>query len=240
MMNTVSAQIPTDDEEITEFREVPLTNARIEFDHTEFDFGSITKGASVAHSFWFTNNGSDTLIITKIKPTCGCTITKTGGIIAAPGQRNYVDVIFNSGKFNGRVTKDIKIDTNDKLNPYMDIRFKSNINNPLMPFEFTPYQADFKNLPIGKSETFKITITNNDTTLSELIIVDQPDKNFVKVGLDKAALKPGESTTIKFTTSEKIAAGSYVSSVTIEAKNKPNSRFSIPISLIAGESTPTK
>ena len=49
--------------------EIKLTNARLTFDNTTFNFGSIPKGAKVIHNFWFKNTGSDTLIISRVKPT---------------------------------------------------------------------------------------------------------------------------------------------------------------------------
>ena len=47
--------------------DIPLTNARIAFEHTTFDFGSVPPGARVTHHFPVSNNGPDTLIISKIK-----------------------------------------------------------------------------------------------------------------------------------------------------------------------------
>ena len=102
---TVFGQIEKTDDEATEFRKVPLTDARIKFDDTEFDFGSIVKGSSVPHSFWFTNEGTDTLIITKVKPTCGCTIASGEGLVVPPGGKASIDVVFNSSRFNGKITK---------------------------------------------------------------------------------------------------------------------------------------
>jgi hypothetical protein len=235
LVNLAWGQVEQGDDEQTDFRKVPLTNARIEFDRTVFDFGSINKGASVAHAYWFANNGTDTLVITKIKPTCGCTITKTGGIVAAPGERNYIDVIFNSGKFNGRVTKVVKVETNDKLDPYMDIRFKATVNNPLLKFDYTPFEAVFKDVKPDKAVTFKIKITNKDSTESKLVIADKPAKDFIDSKLDKAMLTPGESTNLILTLSKDVEPGSYVSSITLEAEGKQNSRFTIPISLTIGD-----
>lgn len=239
--NLAFAQVEREESEEMEFREVPLSDkARIEFDHTVFDFGSINKGASVAHSYWFTNTGTDTLVITKIKPTCGCTVTKTGGIKAAPGERAYIDIIFNSGKFNGRVTKSINVETNDKLNPYMDIRFKSTINDPLLTFDFIPFQADFKDVPSGKVGKFKISITNKDSLESNLIIVDKPAESFIKTKLSKNTLEPGGTATLEFVLSDKIAPGEYLSSISLEAEGKKHSRFTIPISLNVTEESASK
>jgi hypothetical protein len=47
--------------------DIPLTNARIAFEHTSFDFGSVPPGAKVTHHFPVRNDGPDTLIISQIK-----------------------------------------------------------------------------------------------------------------------------------------------------------------------------
>ncbi|MCP4581265.1 MAG: DUF1573 domain-containing protein [candidate division Zixibacteria bacterium] len=238
--SSILAQIEKPDDEETEFRKIPLCNARIEFEHTTFDFGSIAKGSSVTHSYWFDNNGSDTLVITKIKPTCGCTSTKTGGIVVPPGERSNIDIIFNSGKFNGKVTKAIKIECNDSVNPYMDIRFKALINNPLLTLEYTPLQADFKTIPVGASKTFTISITNVDSSESRLVLIDKPAKEFIKTKLKKDKIKPGETAEIEFTIAKDLEPGPYLSSVTFEADGKDNSRITIPILASIGEETALK
>jgi hypothetical protein len=49
--------------------EIELTNARLTFENTTYNFGSIPKGAKVTHNFWFENTGSDTLVINRVRPT---------------------------------------------------------------------------------------------------------------------------------------------------------------------------
>jgi len=65
---TVPSQLPSR-RAPTNVPKVELTNARITFDHTVFDFGSIPKGTKVSHNFWFENTGTDTLVINRVKPT---------------------------------------------------------------------------------------------------------------------------------------------------------------------------
>jgi hypothetical protein len=48
--------------------EIPMTNARITYDYTHFDYGNVPGGSKVTHNFPVKNTGPDTLIITKIKP----------------------------------------------------------------------------------------------------------------------------------------------------------------------------
>ena len=223
---SATAQAPAE----PEVKEIPLTNARINFDETTYDFGSIAKGSMVTHNYWFTNAGSDTLVVTKITPTCGCTTTRQAGFTVPPSEGASIDIVFDSGKFNGRVTKSIKVETNDSLNPYLELRFKAVINNPLQILEYSPLKVDFENTPPGTQRQFSIMLTNVDTTESEVVIVEKPDDQFIQTQVMKSKLGPDDSTELVFTLSKGLEPGPFITSVSIETKDKPNSRITIPIS----------
>lgn len=84
------------------------TNAQMEFEEVEWNFGEITQGESVEYAFKFKNTGSDPLIITSAKGSCGCTVPEWPREPVAPGESGVIDVKFNSkgkkGKQNKRVT----------------------------------------------------------------------------------------------------------------------------------------
>jgi hypothetical protein len=46
----------------------------IEFKDTEHDFGTIKQGGDGAYAFVFTNTGTDPLILSNVRSSCGCTI----------------------------------------------------------------------------------------------------------------------------------------------------------------------
>jgi len=234
------AQVERADDEETEFRQIPLGKARIAFDHTDYDFGSIAKGSSVTHSYWFDNNGTDTLVITKITPTCGCTSTKTGGIVVPPGGRSNIDIVFSSGKFNGKVTKSIKIECNDALSPYLDLRFRATINNPLLTLEYSPLQVDFQTVPEGETKEFTVNITNLDSTESTITLIDLPSDKFIKTNLNNDKLEPGQTAILKFSLAKDLAPGPYQTSITVEAEGKHDARISIPILATVGEENTTE
>ncbi len=215
---------------------VKLTKARIKFDETDFDFGSLAKGAKVTHNYWFSNEGKDTLIVTKVKPTCGCTSTKKEQIVVPPGGRSSIDVIFDSGRFNGRVTKGIRVECNDDLNPFLELRFKANINNPLQIIESSPLEADFKEVAKGKKAEMKLSLTNIDSTAMNLVLIETPSPDFIKVTLGNKTLKPKQSTDLKIELNKSIAEGPFASSVTLQAEGRPDSRITIPIigKIVAG------
>jgi len=50
------------------------TFPKIEFEESEFDFGTIEQGTAVEHIFKFKNTGEAPLVIVDAKSSCGCTV----------------------------------------------------------------------------------------------------------------------------------------------------------------------
>lgn len=64
---------------------------------TEYhDFGRITDGEQVKYKFRFTNVGKSNLIISDVKPTCGCTTPDWTKEVIPPGGEGFVEALFNS------------------------------------------------------------------------------------------------------------------------------------------------
>lgn len=78
------------------------------FEETEFDFGTITDGEKVSHTYTFTNTGDEPLILSNAKGSCGCTVPSWPREPIAPGASGDIVVEFNSknkkGKRNQKVT----------------------------------------------------------------------------------------------------------------------------------------
>lgn len=78
------------------------------FKETTFDFGTVTEGEMVSHTYKFTNTGNEPLVLSDAKGSCGCTVPKWPREPIAPGQSGEITVEFNSkakvGKRNQKVT----------------------------------------------------------------------------------------------------------------------------------------
>ena len=94
---------------------------KFKFNESEFDFGTITDGEKVSHTFRFTNVGNADLVITSATASCGCTVPKHSKEPIPPGKTGEIEVTFNSeGKGSGvSVTKDVTIIAN--TNPVQTI-----------------------------------------------------------------------------------------------------------------------
>ena len=64
------------------------------------EMGKITEGQQVEVSWRYKNTGSQPLVISKIKSSCGCTTTEPPKEPIAPGAEGIIKATFNS---NGRI-----------------------------------------------------------------------------------------------------------------------------------------
>lgn len=78
---------------------------------TEFDFGKVQKGTPVTHEFTFTNTGSEQLIISSVKASCGCTVTEYTKNPIEAGGKGFVKATYDASKA-GAFTKTVTINAN--------------------------------------------------------------------------------------------------------------------------------
>ncbi len=91
-------------------------NAKMTFENSTWEFGTIKQGASVEHVFKFENTGTEPLIITKAKGSCGCTAPKWPKEPIAPGEIGEIQVKFNSRGKKGTQKKTVTIWANTSPN----------------------------------------------------------------------------------------------------------------------------
>lgn len=78
----------------------------IAWDKNTHDFGDITQGEKVEHTFKFTNTGTEPLVITNVEVTCGCTTPKGWPRDPInPGGKGEITVQFDSAHKIGRQNK---------------------------------------------------------------------------------------------------------------------------------------
>ncbi len=82
------------------------------------DLGKIPGSTANEVEFKFTNEGKSDLLIRHVRSTCGCTAVQQGpqGVGIKPGESSSIKATFNSGSYNGKVTKAIYVYTNDPKN----------------------------------------------------------------------------------------------------------------------------
>ena len=81
--------------------------SQIKWEQEMHDFGEIQKGKPVTYEFTFTNTTNETILITTVKPACGCTAANYTKTPVKPGEKGMVAATFNAaaaGQFQKSVT----------------------------------------------------------------------------------------------------------------------------------------
>jgi hypothetical protein len=82
------------------------------FTKTDHDFGQITEGDVVTHTFTFTNSGEAPLIIQDAKATCGCTVPSYPKTPIPAGGTGEIVVKFDSSNKPGVQNKTVTLTAN--------------------------------------------------------------------------------------------------------------------------------
>ncbi|MCF0207032.1 MAG: DUF1573 domain-containing protein [Bacteroidales bacterium] len=91
----------------------------ITFEEVEYNFGTVIQGEKVAHKFKFRNTGKGNLVISSVKPSCGCTSPKWTREPIKPGEDGYVELTFDSSNKIGVQNKNARIATNTNPNEHV-------------------------------------------------------------------------------------------------------------------------
>jgi len=89
----------------------PTAMAKFKWEKTTHNFGKIQQGKPVSIEFTFTNQGSSPLIISNVKGSCGCTVTKYSKEPIAPGKTGNVKATFNAAAM-GAFNKSVRVTAN--------------------------------------------------------------------------------------------------------------------------------
>jgi hypothetical protein len=77
----------------------------------EHDFGNVTQGTPVTAEFTFTNSGNAPIILSEVKPSCGCTAADYSKEPIAPGKTGYIKATYNAASV-GSFTKSVTVKSN--------------------------------------------------------------------------------------------------------------------------------
>ncbi|MBW7676578.1 DUF1573 domain-containing protein [Chryseobacterium chendengshani] len=110
----------------------------ITFDKTTFDYGAIKPNADGTRFFNVTNTGDKPLIISNVKPSCGCTTPEFSQDPILPGKSAKIKVGYNTAT-PGAFNKMIEVFSNDPVNSRSVIYIKGDVNaNAPEPKVLTP------------------------------------------------------------------------------------------------------
>lgn len=139
-----------------------MAQPRIEFEKKTHDFGQIhEEGGKVTARFTFKNVGDSALVLTRVKPGCGCTAANYTREAVQPGQTGFIDATYDPWGRPGQFNKNIKVSTNEsaQTTPYI-IFIKGNvIKRPPTKYELAGYKSGRGELRV-KESTVRFQVKN--------------------------------------------------------------------------------
>ncbi len=110
-------------------QQVPANGPKIEFSKLEHNYGQIEKGGDGNCEFTFTNNGTEPLILSNVRASCGCTTPSWTKEPVMPGKSGVIKVKYNTNNVGG-FTKTITVTSNAVDSPRVVLKIKGNVNAP--------------------------------------------------------------------------------------------------------------
>ncbi len=86
--------------------------SEISWTEDSYNFGEVEQGKPVSHEFTFKNTTKQTVLITNVKASCGCTATNYTKTPIKPGEMGTVTATYNA-RNGGNFNKTVSVTTND-------------------------------------------------------------------------------------------------------------------------------
>lgn len=89
----------------------PMQQARghLAFEHSFFDFGTVTEGDIIRHTFKFKNDGAGKVKIVKTETSCGCTTANGALKEYAQGESGEMEVVIDTKGKKGIIVKTVTL-----------------------------------------------------------------------------------------------------------------------------------
>jgi hypothetical protein len=97
----------------------------IKFEYLEYDYGDIIQGDDGMCEFVFKNTGKNPLVLSNVRPSCGCTVPKWSKEPIKGGGESTIKVKYNTGRA-GSFSKSITVYSNAVNSPVV-LKIKGNV-----------------------------------------------------------------------------------------------------------------
>jgi len=195
------------------------------------DFGTIWLGPKLDHSFKIKNAGDKTLEITRVKPSCGCTVAGNYPRQLQPGEEGEFPFSIASTKLHGRFQKSITVTSNDPVTPDLRLQLKGEVKQYV---DVSPANANFGKI-VGEEKQVRIlNISNNTEKKLTAVVAPATDGQFE---YELVETEPGQKFELRVTANPPFATGSLKGEATIKTnvEEQPEikivSRASVPARL---------
>lgn len=103
-----------------------VAGAEVTFDKEVHDYGTVKQGGNGECEFKFTNTGTEPLIISDAKGSCGCTVPEWPKTPIKPGETASIKVKYDTKRV-GPINKTVTVTSNATTEPTKTLRIKGTV-----------------------------------------------------------------------------------------------------------------
>ena len=141
----------------------PTQVPQITFDKLVYDFGVVEPEDRPQHRFTFKNTGQADLVISEVKPSCGCTAALLSAETIKPGGRGEIEVSLNPQGRRGKQKLTVSVHSNAKDHSIVDLTLQGKIK---------------ATVAVSPERVFFGSINNQETHEKRVRILDSGDGKF--------------------------------------------------------------
>jgi hypothetical protein len=148
-----------------------LAKPRIVCDQPTFDFGARDASEVVEHTFKLNNSGSMDLVISAIRPACGCTAANLTRQTIPPGESAELSTRLTLAGRSGELHKTILVESNDPANPALQLVL---VGKTTEEFEIAPAVLTLRQSSLGQSPAGTVQVKSKEKPfrISQVIASD--------------------------------------------------------------------
>lgn len=183
--------------------------AAVSFQHTSHDFGTIKEEAGqVAYEFVFVNTGQSPLIISDVRPSCGCTTPSWSKEPIAPGDTGTIVAQYNPMNRPGTFRKSITVTSNAETSNtilYIQGIVQPKPKTPVddFPTQMGSLRVKYRSLNMGKILTKEPTVKSfevfNDSEETLIFSATPITPDYISVAVEPKELLPQQRGSINLT-----------------------------------------
>ena len=121
----------------------------ISFKETNHNFGNIPFKGNGSYEFVFVNTGTEPLILTQPKSSCGCTVPEWPKQPILPGEQNVIKVTYKNTDRPGNFNKYVTVFSNAVVNKEVKLYIKGTVEP--QPTDATPLKMESVGTPVNKN-----------------------------------------------------------------------------------------
>ena len=212
------------------------SRARISFSETMWDFGYVPKTGKVVHIYRVKNVGEDTLVIGKVRTTCGCTTTPLSKERIAPDESTDMKVVFDPEKLmaGDQTRRKLQVISNDPIHPIAEVQFTAKLGKANSLVKVYPAGINFDTVSRDAGAVRKVTLENISGEKLSLELIEGPGEQ-MEVELPGKTLDPGEKAEMILRIKKGATSGNLYTSVTLDFECSRIARVSVPIAAVVAQ-----